>query len=115
MKAALGAGLGLAAAVAGVTWWLADLRAAAAAGAFGLLATGVHLAALALLVPVLDGPFPRVMARIAMGMGLRLAGAGIWVGAVLLDRATFPALPTAAGYVAVLVPLLFLETRLLAT
>ena len=53
------------------------------------------------------------MRRWAMGMGLRLGGIVLFVVAVVADRALFPPVPSAAGYLGVLIPLLFLEARLL--
>jgi hypothetical protein len=51
-------------------------------------------------------PNPEFMARWLGGMGIRLLG----VGVVLIVSTTLPAL---LGYVGVLLPLLFLETRFL--
>jgi hypothetical protein len=51
-------------------------------------------------------PNPEFMARWLGGMGIRLLGVGI----VLIVSRTVPAL---LGYVGVLLPLLFLETRFL--
>ena len=46
-------------------------------------------------------------------MGLRLGGAGALALAVIARPAAFPPLPTAVGYLGVLVPLLFTEIRFL--
>ncbi len=80
---------------------------------FGLLATAIHVAAVALLKPALTGSYGKLMSRWGMGMGLRLVGVGMFALAVLREPQLFPALPTAVGYLAVLIPLLFFETRLL--
>lgn len=48
---------------------------------------------------------------VGVGMALRMAGVAVFLGLVLWDRALFPPLPTGVGYVAVLIPLLFLEVR----
>ncbi len=52
------------------------------------------------------------MARWGMGMGLRLLGVMLFAAAVLANRELFPPLPTAFGYLGVLLPLLFMEARL---
>jgi len=81
--------------------------------AFGLLAAGINAAAVALIRPALQRDFGAVMARWGMGMGLRLAGVGLFVLAVVREPERFPALPTAVAYIGVLLPLLFYEMRLL--
>jgi hypothetical protein len=62
--------------------------------------------AVAILRPKTRAPNPQFMARWLGGMGIRLLG----VGVVLIFSRTVPAL---LGYVGVLLPLLFLETRFL--
>lgn len=113
MKGAAAIGIGLSALVGLVVWAVADVRAALVAGAFGVLATVIHLAALRALMPALGQPFRRLMGRVALGMALRLAGAVVWAAAVLIDRQHVPPLAAAVGYVGVLIPLLFTELRLL--
>jgi hypothetical protein len=66
----------------------------------------VQVWAVALLRPKMRAPNPEFMARWLGGMGIRLLGVGI----VLIVSRTVPAL---LGYVGVLLPLLFLETRFL--
>ena len=78
-------------------------RAAAIGGGVALVA---QLWAVALLRPKMRAPNPEFMARWLGGMGIRLLG----VGVVLIFSRTLPAL---IGYLAVLLPLLFLETRFL--
>jgi len=72
----------------------------------GGVALGAQLWAVALLRPKMRAPNPDFMARWLGGMGIRLLGVGI----VLIVSRTVPAL---LGYVGVLLPLLFLETRFL--
>ena len=72
----------------------------------GGVATVAQLWAVALLRPKMRAPNPEFMARWLGGMGIRLLGVGI----VLIVSRTVPAL---LGYVGVLLPLLFLETRFL--
>ncbi|PYP96068.1 MAG: hypothetical protein DMD38_10170 [Gemmatimonadetes bacterium] len=78
-------------------------KPAAIGGGVALLA---QLWAVALLRPRMRAPNPEFMARWLGGMGIRLLG----VGVVLIVSATLPAL---LGYLGVLLPLLFLETRFL--
>ncbi len=47
----------------------------------------------------------------AVGVVLRLLGVLLVALLVVLDRERFPPLPTALGYLGVIVPLLFMETR----
>ena len=72
----------------------------------GGVAVIAQLWAVALLRPKMRAPNPEFMARWLGGMGIRLLG----VGVVLVVSATLPAL---LGYIGVLLPLLFLETRFL--
>ena len=78
-------------------------KPAASGGSIAVLA---QLWAVALLRPKMRAPNPEFMARWLGGMGIRLLG----VGVVLIVSATLPAL---LGYLGVLLPLLFLETRFL--
>jgi hypothetical protein len=48
-----------------------------------------------------------------MGMGLRFGGLVAFAVLVATDRERFPPLPSALGLVGVLIPLLFMEIRLL--
>ncbi len=72
----------------------------------GGVAVIAQLWAVALLKPKMRAPNPQFMARWLGGMGIRLLGLGV----VLIVSRTVPAL---LGYVGVLLPLLFLETRFL--
>jgi len=96
LLAALGVGLVVVATLLGG-------RPAAIGGGVALIA---QLWAVALLRPKMRAPNPEFMARWLGGMGIRLLGVGI----VLIVSRTVPAL---LGYVGVLLPLLFLETRFL--
>jgi hypothetical protein len=89
-------------------------RAALVAGVtFGALATAIQVGAVALVRPVVGAPFAAFIKRWGVGMGLRLLGVVIFVVAVSVDRQRFPPLATAFGYLGVLLPLLFTETRFL--
>ena len=96
LLAALGAGLVLVASMVGG-------KSAAIGGGVAVIA---QLWAVALLKPKMRAPNPQFMARWLGGMGIRLLGLGV----VLVVSRTVPAL---LGYVGVLLPLLFLETRFL--
>lgn len=89
--------------------------AAGGAGFAGLLAAGIESAAVSLLRPALQPPFERLFKRWAMGLGLRLGGLLVVVVAVLQWPDRFPVVPTAAGFVAVLIPLLLGEMWLVWT
>ena len=96
LLAALGVGLLVVATLLGG-------KPAAIGGSVALVA---QLWAVALLRPKMRAPNPEFLARWLGGMGIRLLG----VGVVLIVSRTVPAL---LGYVGVLLPLLFLETRFL--
>jgi hypothetical protein len=106
-------GLGLTLGIGAVAWLVWNGTAALAAAGFGLLAMAIHLIAVALIRPAIRGPTKTLMARWAMGMGLRLAGVAVFLVLVTWKRELFPPLPAAIGYVGVLLPLLFSEMRLL--
>jgi F0F1-type ATP synthase assembly protein I len=106
-------GLSLTIALAGVAWLVWGVAAITGTLAFGALATVLQLAASAAMRPALARPFPDLMRRWALGIGLRLAGIVLFAAAVAVDRQVFHPLPSALGYVGVLIPLLIVETRLL--
>lgn len=83
-----------------------------AAAGFGGLATAAQTLAVRLMGPAVGGPVHRQFQRHGLGIGLRLIGVVALPVAVVADRALFPPIPSAFGYLGVLVPLLFLETRL---
>jgi hypothetical protein len=84
-----------------------------AALAFGLVATGLQTAAVALIQPALTRSWETMMKRWIAGMALRLTGVVAFAVAVVVDRDQFPPLMAALGLVGVMVPLLFFEGRLL--
>ena len=99
-------GLALLAALAVGLVVVATLLGGKPAAIGGGVAVIAQLWAVALLRPKMRAPNPEFMARWLGGMGIRLLGVGI----VLIVSRTVPAL---LGYVGVLLPLLFLETRFL--
>ncbi len=111
----LAAGVLLAALAAAATGWGWGWGAAGAAGAAGLLAAMAEAVAVTVLRPALEPPFDRLLKRWAVGLGLRI-GAVVTVGVgVLRWPERFPVLPTALGFLVVLMPLLFGEMRLVVT
>jgi hypothetical protein len=109
--AALGAALVAAVAIlAGVLW---GGRAAFAAAALGLAAGMLQTAAVALLQPHVRAPAGPFMKRWMLGMGLRLLGVVVVGVAIWADRGIFPPIPSASGFLVVMVPLLFFEARLI--
>ncbi len=108
-----GWGLGLTALWVGVAWLAWGRGAVPAVGALGLLATAIQVLAVRWLRPAVGAQFAILLQRWGMGVGLRLAGLVAFAALVALDRERFPPVPSALGYVGVLLPLLFMETRLL--
>jgi len=98
--------IGLLAALGGGLIVVATLLGGKPAAIGGGVALLAQFWAVALLRPKMRAPNPEFMARWLGGMGIRLLG----VGVVLIVSATLPAL---LGYLGVLLPLLFLETRFL--
>jgi len=83
-------------------------RPAAVGGAVGLAA---QIWAVALLRPSMRAPNPQFMARWLGGMGIRALALGALLVWSVTHRAALPPLATALGFLGVLLPLLFLETR----
>ncbi len=79
---------------------------------FGLLATAIQVVAARLVRPALAGSGAQLVKRWAHGMGLRLGGVVVFGLAATFYAEVFPPLPTALGFLGVLVPLLFMEIRL---
>jgi len=79
------------------------------AAIFGLVATAIQLGARWLYARHGSGPkavFPKGW---LYGMALRFGGVVLFAAAVLAKRDVFAPLPTAVGFLGVIVPLLFLE------
>jgi len=104
-------GLVLVAAVTGVSGLLWGSPGAVAAGIAGLAGFGLQTAAARLLRGQNGAPIARYMKRWALGTGLRFLGVVLVAVLVLVDRSLFPPLPTALGFLGVLIPLLGLELR----
>ena len=85
-------------------------RAAAIGGGTALAA---QVWAVALLRPKMGAPTPEFMGRWLGGMAIRFLALAALVVWSVTHRADLPLLHTAGGFLGVLLPLLFLETRFL--
>jgi hypothetical protein len=107
---AIGLGLTLAVTALLVSAWG---RVALAPGVLmGLLATAIQWEATRRLQREYRGSTPEFFKAVGAGMALRMAGVLLMLAAIVLDRALFAPLPTAFGFLGVVIPLLFLEARL---
>ena len=79
----------------------------------GGVALVAQLAAVAILRPAMTAPQPVFMARWLGGMGIRALALGALLAVAATHRTTVPPLPTSLGFLGVLLPLLFTETRVL--
>jgi hypothetical protein len=77
----------------------------------GLLATMLQAFAVRALQRGIAGSHTDFTRGFVVGTALRFAGIVLVLVAVLVDRERFAPLPTAFGYLGVVVPLLFLEVR----
>jgi hypothetical protein len=84
-----------------------------AAAIGGLAALAAQLGAVALLRPAMRAPQPVFMARWLAGMGIRALALGAVLAIAATQRAALSPLPASLGFLGVLLPLLFLETRFL--
>ncbi len=108
----LGLGLLLTTLVAALAWRFWGPVALLPAVSFGLLATLIQWVAVRALARVYHGTLTEFYRGFGTGLILRAGGVMLLLVAVLVDRAHFPPLPTAFGYLGVVIPLLFLEARL---
>ena len=83
------------------------------AGIGGGVALIAQLWAVALLRPKMGAPTPEFMGRWLGGIAIRFVAVGALIVWAATHRASLPPLPAALGYLGVLLPLLFLETRFL--
>src|SRR5207302_11072505 len=84
-----------------------------AGGVGGAVALGAQLGAVALLRPAMRAAQPVFMARWLGGMGVRALALGVVLAIAATHRAALGPLPASLGFLGVLLPLLFLETRFL--
>lgn len=106
------AGILIGGVISGVSYRIWGTQAAVAAGIFAGLALLIQLAAIALIQPAKQAPPKLFIKRWGMGMGLRFLGVVAIAVAAGLDQAHFPPIPTAVGFLGVLLPLLLFEVRL---
>jgi hypothetical protein len=109
----LGLGVALTALVTGLLSLGWGRGAVLPALVFGLVATCIQVVSVALVRPVFAGETVPLLKRWGLGMLLRVLGIALVAVAVTVVRVHFPPLPTALGFLGVLVPLLFLELRLI--
>lgn len=93
-------------AVAGAVW--------GRAGAIGgVVALAGQVAAVALLRPAMEAPTPRFLGRWLGGMAVRAVALAGLLAVSVARRDALPPLPASLGFLGVLLPLLFVETRFL--
>ena len=79
----------------------------------GGIALAAQIWAVLLLRPKMRAPNPEFMARWLGGMAIRFLALLALVVWILTHRASFEPVPALLGFLGVLLPLLFLETRFL--
>lgn len=108
--AGLGVGLTVVVALLWRVFW--GPAAMIAGGVFGVIATTIQVVAMTVAGPKIgQGDFRGLVVRWGVGTGLRLVGVVGVAVAVQVAGERFQPLPTALGYLAVLIPLLFFEVR----
>ncbi len=112
MKLTALAGILIGGLLSGVSYRIWGVEGAIAAGIFAALALLIQIVSIALIQPVKQAEPRLFIKRWGMGMGLRLLGVVAIALAAGLDRKHFPAVPTAIGFLGVLLPLLLFEVRL---
>lgn len=105
-------GLVLTVVVGGVIGLVFGPGAILAAAAMGLLAVMIQVAATVALQRAAGQPYAVFLKQYAIGMGLRMLGVTVMAVVIVVRPDLFDPLPTAFGFLGVLVPLLFLEARL---
>lgn len=111
MTRTLAAGIALTIIASGIARTLWGPAALVPAVAFGLVSTGIQLLANWCNRRWAPGPktvFPKGW---LYGMALRMGGVVLFAAAVFAWGSVFAPLPTALGFLGVIVPLLFLELR----
>jgi len=84
-----------------------------AAGIGGGIALAAQTWAVALLGPAMHAPTPQFMAKWLGGMAVRVLALGALLTWAATHPHSLPVLPASLGFLGVLLPLLFLETRFL--
>ncbi len=107
------AGLGLTLVVTALLVGLMGRSAVLPGLVMGGVATLIELAALrAMKRGLASQATDQFFGGVITGLLYRMAGIAVFAGLVLWDRTLFPPLATGIGFVGVLIPLLFLEVRL---
>jgi len=109
--ALIGSAAGLVAAA--LALWNAGVAGLVAALAGGALAAAAQGTAVALLRPGMKAGTPEFVRRWASGIAVRSSAALVLVGLVFVTRAALPPLWMVLGFFAVLLTLLYVETRFL--
>lgn len=104
-------GIGLTVVVTGIMWLIWGNPAIVPGLTFGLLATTIQLAATIYMAPAWDGNFDLFVRRWLVGMVFRLIGVALVFVAIAAQPDVFLPLPTAIGFLGVVIPLLFSEIR----
>lgn len=97
----------------GVLVAVAVLIGGRAAGIGGLVAVAAQAVAVGLLRPAMEAPQDQFFARWLGGMGVRALAVAALLTYAVMDRARLDPLAASLGYLGVLLPLLFSETRFL--
>lgn len=113
MKLGIGWGLFLTLLVGAALYAMWGREAMTAGVIFGLIATAIQAVSVAMVRPAFRAASSIFLGRWAVGMFLRILGVALVGMCAYLNPAFFPPLPTAIGFLAVLIPLLFLEVRLI--
>jgi len=92
---------------------LAALLGGKPAAIGGGIAVLAQVWAVALLKPKMGAPTPEFMGRWLGGIAIRFVALGVLIIWAATHRASLPPLAAALGFLGVLLPLLFLETRFL--
>jgi hypothetical protein len=108
----IGWGVGLTVIVTGVLWLIWGEQALVPGLTFGLLATAIQLAAAISMAQAREDDFSAFVRRWVVGMVLRMVGVVFVFVAIAVRPELFPPLPTALGFLGVVIPLLFSEIRL---
>lgn len=104
-------GVLLTAVMTGLLWAGFGEVAVLPAVTFGLISTAIQLFAIRSLKAGWVGSNREFLQGVGVGMALRMLGVVLVLVAIVADRGRFPPLPTALGFLGVLIPLLFLEVR----
>ncbi len=97
--------------VAAVAWLASGSAGATGAATAGLVAIALSLLAVRLVRRTGREPTVDQLMVYGIGVVLRFVGVGLIGLLVVRNPTTFPPLPTALGYLGVVLPLLYMETR----